>query len=157
VSRKRNRGGRGSGRVAGLIPGVAMPERGVPRRVRVERDLQQELVRALRQLGDPRLRTASVTRVHLTDDLAFARVYVREGVDVQSDERTLMKAIKAVSGRLRGHVGRTLQLRKAPELRFIYDAGFEAQERVDALLEEIREERESQVGRDGAPDDGDMD
>ena len=153
MGRKRNREGRGKSGVAGLIPGVAMPERGVPRRVRVERDLHQELALALRQLSDPRLRTASVTRVHLTDDLAFARVYVREGLEQQSDERSLMKAMRAVSGRLRGHVGRTLQLRKAPELRFIYDAGFEAQERVDALLEEIRVERESQRGAD-EPDEG---
>jgi ribosome-binding factor A len=131
---------------------MSMPERGVPRRARVERDLQQELALALRQLGDPRLRTASVTRVHLTEDLAFARVYIRSGPEVQSDEKSLMKAVKAVSGRLRGHVGRTMQLRKAPELRFIYDAGFEAQERVDALLEEIRVERESQRGADAADD-----
>lgn len=152
MSRKRNKSG-----VAGLIPGMSMPESGVPRRVRVERDLQQELARALRQLGDPRLRTASVTRVQLTDDLAFARVYVRSGPEVDSDERSLMKAIKAVSGRLRGHVGRTMQLRKAPELRFIYDAGLEAQERVDAILEEIRVERESQRGADAPADDADSD
>ena len=143
--------------MAGLIPGVAMPERGVPRRVRVERDLHEELITALRQLGDQRLSTASVTRVHLTDDLAFARIYVREGLELSGAAEpkragaTLIKALTAASGRLRGHLGRTLQLRKAPELRFIYDEGVEAQERVDELLEEIRQERESQAGV-GAPD-----
>ncbi|MCA9619405.1 MAG: 30S ribosome-binding factor RbfA [Myxococcales bacterium] len=155
----RRRGRRGKGGVEGLIPGIALPERGVPRHVRVERDMLRELMAALRTLSDPRLSGATVSRIELTEDLAFARIYVRAGVEGDGDERALMRAFRSAGGRLRGHIGRSLQLRKAPELRFLYDTGYEAAERVDALLEEIRVEdeiRHSDVGAEsGEPDLGD--
>ncbi len=136
MSGRRKRGGRG----AGLLPDVAVPDRGVPRRLRVERDLHQQLDIALRTLRDNRVSLAIITRVELTDDLAFARVYVRAPLDTPVDPKALIKTLKLASSRLRREIGKGMALRKAPDLRFIHDSGVEAAERVEALLAEIRAE-----------------
>jgi len=67
------------------LPAAAAPGRAVPRRLRVERHLREELTRALSRLHDPRLSAVAITSVTLTDDLAFARVYVRAGFDGAGD------------------------------------------------------------------------
>src|SRR5262245_86142 len=122
-----------------LIPEIAEPSRGVPRRVRVEREVKEHLIAAFGGLRDPRLSTVTVTRVSLTDDLRLARVYVRLSVDTPDsvERRDLTRALRAASGRLR-HALSELELRFTPELRFHYDEGEEAARRVDELLAEIR-------------------
>lgn len=130
-----------------MLPEVALPSRGVPRRLRVERDLHEQLAIALRQLRDTRVNGAIITRVELTDDLAFARIYVRAPLDGHVGPRALVRTLELASGRLRREVGQGMALRKAPELRFIHDSGVEAAERVEEILAEIHAAEE--VGDEG--------
>jgi len=142
ASRRHRGGGRGG---AGILPAAAMPSAGVPRRLRVEGDLHHGLVAALAGLRDPRLESAAITRVQMTDDLQLARIFVRLGVSTQhgvDQRKRLMQGLRAASGRLRHDVAQYLDLRYAPELRFHYDEGPEAAQRVEELLEEIRREDE---------------
>lgn len=122
------------------LPDAARPAGKVPRRLRVEREVMVELAAALRTLRDPRLQHVGVTRVELTGDLRFARVYVRNsyGAADEAEQTAIMRAAEAASGRLRRHVGQALALRYAPELRFMYDAGPDAAHRVEELLSEIQ-------------------
>lgn len=115
----------------------------VKRAVRVAGRVQQELAVLLRDLRDPRTVGASVTRVEMTDDLQLARVYVRRelGGDDERDRRTLLKGLEAASGRLRRELSRAVSLRYAPNLKFFYDEGLEAANRVEELLREIERER----------------
>ncbi|MEM6790429.1 MAG: ribosome-binding factor A [Myxococcota bacterium] len=169
MSRRRRGGGgrrRGStGKTGGggidptILPASAVPTmRGAPRRDRVERDLVEALTGALGGLRDPRLGgRVTVTRVELTDDLSFARVYVRPPAgsppspyaDAAADHssasgatppgaRDMMRGLDAATGRLRTEVAQALGLRRAPDLKFVYDRGQENAARVEALLAEIR-------------------
>lgn len=138
---------RGSKRkqLSSVLPELARPDETVPRRLRVEGDLKQCVVEALRELSDPRLHAVTVTRVQMTDDLQLARVYVRLGLAVTpqasspsaEDKKKMLRGLEAAGGRLRRQVGRGLALRYTPSLRFYYDEGIEAQARVDQLLAEI--------------------
>ncbi len=143
----RRRGGAGASRPgAGVLPASAEPAPRVPRRLRVGGDLHLGLQAALSQLRDPRLVSASVIRVEMTDDLQLARIHVRLGVGAQDDaeqRKQLMRGLRSAVGRLRRDVAQHLDLRYAPELRFVYDEGQDATNRVDELLAEIREEDES--------------
>jgi ribosome-binding factor A len=125
----------------GVLPELALPDRGVPRRLRVERELHEELVAALGGLADPRVAVATVTRVEMTDDLSFARVWVRAAMRGEEDRDGMMRGLRRASGRIRTHLNHALALRKAPELKFIYDEGFEKAARVEALLDEIASDR----------------
>jgi ribosome-binding factor A len=121
-----------------------MPTRGAPRRLRVERDLHDLVVGILGGLSDPRLAALRVTRGQRTDDLSCARIFGREqmleGDEPSQREKQIMRGLEAATGRVRTEVAQSLQLRRAPELRFVYDHGQENADRVDALLAEIHDE-----------------
>src|SRR3954466_12205195 len=90
---------------------------------RVASRMREELTLLLRGMNDPRLAAALITRIELTDDLAFARIFVRQELLVpdEASQKRMLRGFEAASGRLRQQVGRALALRHAPELRFLYD------------------------------------
>jgi len=110
---------------------------------RVASRMREELMLLLRGMNDPRLTGAVITRVELTDDLAFARVLVRRELLEINDaqKKTMLRGFESASGRLRQQVGRALGLRHAPELRFLYDDGQDAATRVEQILHEIAAEK----------------
>ncbi len=119
------------------------------RAARVAAQLRQEIARQVgRELGDPRLEGLIVASVQLTNDLRFGRVFWRLATAATMSDRELearkadtQKALEKVTGRLRKAVTAHLGLRFAPELRFEYDAGQEARDRIDELLEEVKRDR----------------
>jgi ribosome-binding factor A len=113
----------------------------VKRSDRVASEMYEELAMAVGGLSDPRVHGVRVTRVELTDDLRFARVFVRLEVDGDDPvaRKKLLQGLASAGGKLRGEVTRTLSLRFAPELRFLYDEGLEASARVEEILREIAE------------------
>jgi ribosome-binding factor A len=119
---------------------------GVKRSVRVAERIREEVARALaRDLSDPRLSYAVVTRVEVPDDLSLARIFVRlatGGDDAAARER-LLSGLGAAKGFLRKLVGSSVGLRRAPELRFQYDEGQDASQRIDEILHEIERDRAS--------------
>jgi len=147
-----------------VLPAIAEAEPRVPRRLRVEGELSQALAVALRQLRDPRVSAVNVTRVQMTDDLQYARIFVRRGGVVEQEAARaeagrdeLMQGLKAATNRLRRLVGAQLALRYAPELRFTYDTGVDAAARVDELLDEIeREDAQRGESDDDDPNDEEM-
>ena len=123
------------------------------RSARVASRVQEELAVLLRSLGDPRLQGVFVSRVEMTEDLQTARVFVRHqqaGELEAKAQKALLKGFEAASGRLRKDVARAVALRRAPELRFIYDSGQDSAHRVEEILREIRTEAEPQGGKSGA-------
>lgn len=119
------------------------------RAARVAAQLRQEIARQVgRELGDPRLKGLIVAAVQLTNDLRFARIYWRlamastlDAASLEGRKKDTEKALERVSGRLRKAVTAHLGLRFAPELRFQYDEGQEARDRIDELLEEVKREK----------------
>jgi ribosome-binding factor A len=116
----------------------------VKRSVRVAGRVREELSVLLRDLSDPRLAGVLITRVEASDDLSFLKVFVRcdTGAD-SSRQRGLQRGLEAATGRLRRDLTRNVGLRVAPQLRFLYDEGIDAQLRVEELLHEIARERSS--------------
>jgi ribosome-binding factor A len=117
--------------------------REVKRSARVAERMREELSMMVRGLRDPRVVGTLVTRIELTDDLSFARIYVRKdvGADDEQSRRSLVKGLESAAGKLRGDLTRALGLRVAPGLRFFYDEGIDHQTRVEELLREIADEQ----------------
>ena len=89
---------------------------------RINEEMQRELSALIRQLKDPRVNTVgmvSVTRVDVTPDLRYAKVYV-SALD-KSREKDVLKGLKSASGFLRREIGGALRLRYTPELQFFGD------------------------------------
>jgi ribosome-binding factor A len=118
------------------------------RPLRAAAQLREELARQIaRELGDPRLEGLVVTNVTMTPDLRLAKVYWRlatsslPGVDLAVSRADAEKALDKSQGRLRRAVTARLGLRYAPELRFQYDDGQDARDRIEQLLHEVKTER----------------
>jgi len=115
----------------------------VKRASRVAEGIREELSMLLTtRVRDPRLAGVLVSRVELSDDLRSARVFFRllEGAD-EARVKEAQTGLARAAGMLRKEVSNTLKLRSAPELRFMYDAGQEARDRIASLLEEVKRER----------------
>lgn len=77
----------------------------------------------------------SVTRVKVTPDLKYAKVYVSI-LNPKSLEET-MKGLKESAGFIRSQVAKTVNLRITPELVFEYDDSIENGEKIDNILKQI--------------------
>lgn len=117
------------------------------RAVRVAQRMQEELGSILPRLRDPRVAGVTVTRIQLSDDLSFARVFVRIGLVAEKPDeagkKTFLKGLEAAGAHVRRQVAEALNLQKAPELRFVYDEGMEHANRVEELLREIDDEKKA--------------
>lgn len=116
----------------------------VKRAVRVAEQVREQIALALsRDLSDPRLTHAIVIRVEMPDDLSLAKVMVRLGAggDDRAARERALAGFRAASGLLRKKLGKSLGLRRTPELRFLYDEGLDASDAVEKLLQEIARDR----------------
>lgn len=95
-----------------------------------------------REIHDPALDKTIVTipEVRMSSDLRLATVYVMPlgGGDVEK----VIKAMAANSKFIRGHVARAVNLKYAPDLRYLKDQSFDEGMRIDALLESEKVRRD---------------
>ena len=106
--------------------------------------LRQEISQLLsRELNDPRLSgVVSITRVEISTDLRYARVFV--SVLGNRDEReTVLRGIDSATGFMRRELRDRLSLRYIPEFKFILDDSIAEAENIFRLMD-----RFSVKGRD---------
>ena len=89
-----------------------------------------------REVKDPRIGFATLTRVELTADLHHARVFVSVLGNAEEQKNNL-EGLSSAAPYLRHEIGRRLALRRAPELDFILDHGAEVGEKIEMILQEI--------------------
>lgn len=120
------------------------------RTARVAERLRLELARILREeVSDPRLATIYVSKTQITSDLQLATVGIRLSPQPNRDEKVdaltrkqALAGFQSAGGRIRTLVAKSLGLRRAPELRYVFDEGLDAQGRVEELLHEIDRDKQ---------------
>jgi ribosome-binding factor A len=123
---------------------------------RVAEAIREEVARFLADgVKDPRVRgLVTVTGVDLTRDLRHAKVFVSIMGDDAARAETF-EGLAGVAAHLRGHIGRALRLRVAPEIAFRHDASVAHAARIETLLEQVQRERDgTQAGDAVEEDDG---
>ena len=118
------------------------------RQLRAGELIRHALVEVLREeeIHDPALLGVSVTvtEVRLSPDLKHATCFVEPlgaGVDsapVAGQVDEIVKALNAHAKFLRGVLGRHIDMRFTPDLRFRHDESFAAAERLNRLLDDPR-------------------
>lgn len=79
------------------------------------------------------------TRVDLTDDLRYAKVYY--SCFGNDEERALLaEYLVKEAPHIRARVGKQLRIRHIPELRFVFDKSIEGSIRIEQLLNELKRE-----------------
>jgi ribosome-binding factor A len=92
-----------------------------------------------REVHDPGIGFLTITYVKVSADLQVARVYFTSLGDAAARTKTA-QALERAKPFLRRQIAARLRLRRAPELVFQYDESIAREERVEALLEQIRSE-----------------
>lgn len=99
--------------------------------------IQEVIATEIQQLADPRFYLVTITSVVVSDDLQYAKIY---WVVSGGEERVaaVEAAFKGAAGLLRRVVGKALDIRFVPELRFFYDDTLDVSSDVDRLLKSIQ-------------------
>ena len=118
------------------------------RQLRAGELIRHALVEVLREeeIHDPALKDVSVTvtEVRLSPDLKHATCFVEplgagvDTTDVGGHVDEIVKALNAHAKFLRGVLGRHIDMRFTPDLRFRHDESFAAAERLNRLLDDPR-------------------
>ncbi|MEX0856341.1 MAG: 30S ribosome-binding factor RbfA [Gemmatimonadota bacterium] len=122
------------------------------RLARLNEQIRREVSDILRtEVRDPRVGLPTVTEVAVTEDLWLARIYVRPDPtreDAETDD--LIEGLEAAAPFIRRALGKSLRVRRVPELRFEPDTVLERANRIEQLLREVLPPSESASD----PDDG---
>ncbi|MBX9706422.1 MAG: 30S ribosome-binding factor RbfA [Caulobacteraceae bacterium] len=118
------------------------------RQLRAGELIRHALVDVLREeeIHDEALRGVSitVTEVRLSPDLKHATCFVEPlgaGVDAAETaghEAEIIKALNTHAKFLRGQLGRHIDMKFTPDLRFRHDESFDAASRIDRLFDDPR-------------------
>jgi ribosome-binding factor A len=103
---------------------------------RVNESVRAVVADALGELKDPRIGMVTVTGVHVTPDLAEARIFISVLGNDKKRAATLA-GLESARGVLQAKLGRQLSLRRTPTLTFTYDDSVERGVRMTKLIEDL--------------------
>ena len=108
---------------------------------RVNSEVQREIAELIRsEIKDPRISPmTSVTKVDVTTDLKYCKVYISVFGDESSKDDTLA-GLKKASGFIRSQLAKRINLRNTPELTFIYDDSMEHGMYMSNLIDKVASE-----------------
>lgn len=82
-------------------------------------------------------RIFSITQVHVSKDLAFAKIWVSSLADVDS----LIKELRGESHSIKHELSKKIIARKIPNLYFVADKTTEEAMKIDRLIEETKKDK----------------
>jgi ribosome-binding factor A len=104
------------------------------RHLRVGAELKRVLNELLQEeVKDPRLHDVRVSEVDLSGDLGVARVYYST-LTPDSDTAPIDAALARAAAFMRSRIGREIQLRRVPELRFARDQSALQGQKISELI-----------------------
>src|SRR5918993_557820 len=107
---------------------------------RVAEQVREEVSQILAtELSDPRIGLVTVTRVKVTPDLSLARIYWTMMGDATQRKQTA-KALARAAAYVRHLLSTRMTLRRSPEVQFLFDQSIAAQDRVEQILQELKQE-----------------
>ena len=113
-----------------------------PRLGRIDEEYKKELSQIVGyELKNPNVTgLISVTKVKVTSDLKYAKVYV--SVLNSKNIKDTLAGLKKSSGYIRSELAKRVNLRNTPELIFELDDSIEYGAKIDSILKEIMPKKE---------------
>jgi ribosome-binding factor A len=107
---------------------------------RVGDQIRAELAELLtREVHDPGIGFLTITHVKVSPDLQQARVFYTTIGDAKA-RKDSARALQRATPFLRRHVGRRLQLKRVPELTWMFDESVEKNDRIEQILQGLSTE-----------------
>ena len=83
---------------------------------------------------DSDVNMVTITDARITNDLSFAKVYI---TTLDSDRKKVLDALNKASGFIRSRLCDKIQIRKMPEITFVYDESIEYGKKIEDIIERI--------------------
>lgn len=99
----------------------------------------------MRKVNDPRIKGATLTGIHLSDNLRHARVYY----SVLGDEEDIIRTqagLDSAKGFIKREVALRVDLKYMPEIFFMHDPSLEKGNSLDKLFQKIRLDESTDAG-----------
>ena len=110
------------------------------RRERLGDMIRQEIASSLiHTVKDPRIQGfITVTKVEMTADLKLAHVYISI-FGGGHDPHKILQGLKNAAGFLKAQIGKSVNLRYIPDLKFELDTSLDYGDRIDQLLKKTKQ------------------
>jgi ribosome-binding factor A len=92
-----------------------------------------------RNTKDPRIGFVTVTGVDLSPDLRHAKIYV-SAMGTERQKKESLAALEHAAGWIRHELGQRVRMKFLPEIVFRTDSSLDYGEKIDRLLDEIRQD-----------------
>ena len=110
---------------------------------RVAEQIREEVSQILlSEVADPAVGLVTVSRVKVSPDLSLARIYWTTMAETAERKKT-EKALARAAGFVRHLLSTRMTLRRSPEVVFIFDQSVAAQDRVEQILQELKQQEEA--------------
>ena len=90
---------------------------------------------------DELLKTVTITACDVSNDLSFAKVYFTSISNLTKEQ--IEKEMNEASGFIRTELASKIDIRIIPKLKFVYDESIEYGNRIESILQELKNEQES--------------
>ena len=86
------------------------------------------------EVKDSDAKDVTITDVRITNDLSIAKVYF---TTMNEDRNKVLLALNKASGFIRSKLCEIIQIRKMPELHFVYDESIEYANKIESIIERL--------------------
>lgn len=124
----------------------------------------------LTDLQDPRIKDVTVTRVEVSGDMRYAKIYVSVMGD-ENKQSLSLRGLQSAAGFLQAKCAKRIDTRYTPQIQFVLDMGIKHSLLISKILDEVLpkkpvetvqetgelgelEETETADGTDTAPENG---
>ena len=109
----------------------------------IQKEISQMLVKSIK---DPRIGFVTITKVTVSEDCRFAKVYFSVA-GALSERESSVKGLDSAKGYVRKELGRRIRLRYTPEIIFQFDPSIEYAIHMEELIRDLH------LGKEPAEDE----
>jgi ribosome-binding factor A len=111
----------------------------------IQKEISQMLLKSIK---DPRIGFVTITRVTVSEDCRFAKVFFSVA-GTQAQRESSMKGLDSAKGYVRRELGRRIRLRYTPDIMFQFDPSIEYAIHVEELIQSIHQGKEPHGEEEG--------
>ena len=91
------------------------------------------------EVKDKDINFVTITEARITNDLSYAKIYI---TTLDDDREKVLNALNKASGFIRMKLSECIEIRKLPEIHFVYDESIEYGKKIEDIIERINNEKE---------------
>ena len=84
------------------------------------------------EVKDNDVKMVTITDARITNDLSFAKIYF---TTMDTDRKKVLDALNKASGFIRSKLCEKVDIRKMPEISFVYDESIEYGKKIEDIIE----------------------